>query len=256
MRLTRALGVGLLLGGVFLLGGATAAPTGFTLAFDGAHFVDSVLPAGIRHEGRFTASAPFCTSGTAVDVTDVQIEPLTVLRLHKCDDGSGTVTVLMPTVAGEHGGIGSWQIVEGTGRYADLRGLGSYAGRITAGDPGRFETIVYRTEWRGVVDFDAVAPSVALRAAARKLKKPARSYSIRVALTATDDVAGNAAAYTVDVRAGRAFLAFKKGTTTSGQAVLTLRIRAPRGVRTIQVIVTATDPVGNEGSATASVRLR
>ena len=135
-------------------------PTPFLLTFEGAHFVDSTLTGGLRHDGRFTASAPFCSAGRAYDVRHVVVEPLTVLRLHTCDDGSGSFTAFMPVVRGEHGGPGVWQFVEGTGGYAALRGVGTYAGTLTSGNPGAFETISYRTEWRGVVGFDVDPPAI------------------------------------------------------------------------------------------------
>jgi hypothetical protein len=141
-----------------IAGSASATPTSFTLSFQGSHVTDPSFPAGLRHEGRFTASAPFCPAGKAVDTRDVELEPLTVLRTHTCDDGTGSFTALMPAVAGEHGGGGSWKIVEGTGRYATLRGIGTYAGHIISGDPQVFETIVFETSWQGVVDFDIADP--------------------------------------------------------------------------------------------------
>jgi hypothetical protein len=236
--------------------GARGSPASFTLSFDGMHVLDSSLPAGLRHEGRFTASAPFCPAGKAVDVRDLATEPLTVLRTSTCDDGTGTFTAYMPAVAGEHGGVGTWKIVDGTGRYATLRGIGTYTGKLISGDPDRFETIVYHTEWHGVVDFDAVPPSVQVRAGASKLKRPARTYGVRVVLTAPDDVADNSVTYSVDLRAGHSYLAYKKGTSPTGTAVVKLRVQPPRGTRNLQVIVTATDPVGNEASVTRSVRLK
>jgi hypothetical protein len=235
-----------------LVGGAGGAPATFSLVFEGAHVFDTSLPAGIRHEGRFTASAPFCSAGKAVDTRDIEIEPLTVLRTHTCDDGSGSFTAFMPALLGEHGGNGSWKIVDGTGGYATLRGIGTYSGHITSGDPGRFETIVYTTTWQGVVDFDAVAPTVDAIATSKKLRKPARTYSVRTVLDAHE----GPVTYSVDIRAGKSFLAFKQGTTTSGKTTTTLRIRAPRGARSVQVIVTVSDRVGNENTSTRTVKLK
>jgi hypothetical protein len=233
--------------------GAAAAPSSFTLQFSGSHIPDATRPAGLRHEGRFTASAPFCPAGTAVDTKQLDDGvTLTVFRTHTCDDGTGTFTAFMPEVRGEHGGIGSWKIVEGTGRYATLRGVGTYMGHIVSGDPNLFETIVYTTSWQGVVDFDAAAPTVTASATAKKLSKPKRTYSVRTTLDAHE----GPITYSVDIRAGKSFLALKQGTATSGQAKTSARIRAPRGARTVTVIVTATDAVGNEGATTLSVRLR
>lgn len=235
-----------------LVDGASGAPTTFSLVFNGAHAPDASLPAGIRHEGRFTASAPFCSSGTAVDIRDIEIEPLTVLRTHTCDDGTGSFTAFMPALLGEHGGIGTWKIVDGTGRYATLRGIGTYAGHIISGDPERFDTVVYSTTWQGVVDFDAVPPTFAATATSKKLRKPTRTYTIRTVLNAQE----GQIAYSVDIRAGKSFLAFKQGTSASGRVTVALRIRAPKGARNVQVIVTVTDEVGNESTTTRAVRLK
>jgi hypothetical protein len=251
--LRRTLVVGTLVVAVgALVGGASGAPTSFRLEFAGHHVVDTNLPGGIRHEGRFTASAPFCPVGTAVDIRDIEVEPLTVLRTYTCDDGSGSFTALMPALAGEHGGTGTWKIVAGTGRYATLRGLGTYTGHIVSGDPNVFETIVYTTSWEGTVDFDTVAPTVTSRATAKKLRKPPRSYSIRTSVDAHE----GPVTYSVDVRAGKAFLALKQGTSATGRVTTTSRVHAPRGVRKLTVIVTVSDAVGNETATTLSLGLR
>jgi hypothetical protein len=44
--------------------GASARPTPVTLTFDGRHVVNSSLPDGLRHEGRFTAAPPLCALAT------------------------------------------------------------------------------------------------------------------------------------------------------------------------------------------------
>src|SRR5262245_42368666 len=132
---------------------AAAAPSTFVLTFEGAHFVDPSQPEGLRHDGRFTASAPFCSAGRAYDVQQKVDESgfLTVSRLHTCDDGSGTFTAFMPVVRGEHGRGGTWQIIEGTGSYTTLRGMGTYTGTRLSGDADNFLSIVYRTYWQGLV---------------------------------------------------------------------------------------------------------
>ncbi len=236
---------------------ATAAPAPFLLTFDGAHSVDSTFSGGVRHDGRFAASAPFCTAGQAHDArqsTDVA-GMLNVLRTHTCDDGSGSFTADMPTVRSEHGGTGTWRIVEGTGRYATLRGLGTYTGTLVSGDPNVFESIVYRTNWQGVVDFDADPPTIeTFTTTPRKLRLRVRTYTLRVGLVVRDPSAP--VSYTVDVQAGRAALAFKQGSTASGQATVTLRIRPPRAARSASVLLTTKDALGNETSTSRTVTLR
>jgi hypothetical protein len=259
-RVRVALLVGVAVGAVFALLSvrATAAPTPFSLTFEGAHFADSTLPGGLRHDGRFTASAPFCSAGRAFDVRHFEEADgaLTVLRMHTCDDGSGSFTAFMPRVRNEHGGTGgSWKIVEGTGRYATLRGLGTYTSTLISGDPDVFETITYRTNWQGAVDFDADPPAIErFTTTARKLRQRLRTYVLRIGVTVRDT--GAPVSYTVDVQAGRAVLGFKQGSTSSGQATVTLRIRPPRAVRSARILLTARDALGNETSASRSVRLR
>jgi len=239
---------------VSLASGAAQAPVPFSLTFEGAHFVDSSLIGGLRHDGRFTASAPFCPAGRGYDVRHLPIEPLTVHRLHTCDDGSGSFTAVMPVVRGEHGGSGTWRMIEGTGRYATLRGLGTYTGTLISGDPAVFETIVYRTEWRGLVDFDAEPPAIeSVTTSARKVRQRVRTYTLRVAFTARDTALP--VSYVVDVRAGRAFIGLKRGSTASGQANVTLRIQPPRAARTARVLLTAQDAVGNETTTSRTFRL-
>ena len=165
--------------------------TEFSLTFTGKHVEDPSFPARLRHEGRFTASAPFCAAGSAVDTRDVQDGPLWVERTHTCDDGSGSIIVSMPNVTGEHGGNGFWQIIRGTGKYESLRGSGTYTGQRLSGDPGDFLSITYRTTWKGLVDFDTAPPALTLAATATKLKLPRRTYSVRVALVSTERGTGS-----------------------------------------------------------------
>jgi hypothetical protein len=249
--------VGIALGAVIALVPihATAAPTPFSLTFEGAHFVDFTLPGGLRHDGLFTASAPFCSAGRAYDVRHFEGEPLTVLRIHTCDDGSGSFTAFMPTVRGEHGGSGAWRIVDGTGAYATLRGVGTYTGTLTSGDANAFETISYRTEWRGVVDFDANPPAIEnFTATVRKLRQRVPAYTLRIGVTARDP--SLPISYTVDVRAGRALLDLKQASTASGRATITVRIRPPRAARSVRILLTARDALGNEASTSRAFRLR
>jgi hypothetical protein len=243
---------------VVLAAGAFAAPAQFTLTFDGAHVTDPASPVGLRHEGRFTASPPFCSSGRAYDVRwlDTGSAGLAVDRLHTCDDGSGSFTAFMPAdVANEHGGRGSWKIVEGTGKYAQLRGQGTYLGTLVSGDPNNFPTIVYRTQWQGVVDFDADAPVVAIpSASATKVPKRVGTYTLRVTVTVQEP--STPVSYHALVHAGKTSiipLAQKVVSTTTG-AVVTLRVSV-RTARSVQVAVAATDALGN-GPTTASRRVR
>ena len=242
---------------ISLTGGAGAALSQFSLTFTGKHVVDASFPAGLHHEGRFTASSPFCPAGSALDTRHVQDPPLWVERTHTCDDGSGSIIVSMPNVTGEHGGSGSWQIIRGTGKYENLRGSGTYIGQRLSGDPADFLSITYRTTWKGLVDFDAVPPALTLTATATKLKLPRRTYSVRVALVVRNEELGARVTYSLIVQSRGQFVGggSKQGSTTAGRAAFTLRITPPRAARAVQISVRASDPVGNENTTTRSVRL-
>jgi hypothetical protein len=238
-------------------GGASAAPTQFTLTLDGSHVPDASLPAGLRHEGPFTASAPFCPAGRAADtknVSDVPPVGLVVLRAFTCDDGTGSFTALLPAT-GEHGGGGSWRIVDGTGKYATLRGIGRYTSTRVSGDPGDFLSITFRSTWTGTVDFDVDPPSIGLSARATKLRRPVGAYTLRVVLAVPNEVAGASLGYAVEVTAGSASLASRLGTTTSGKATVALRIKPGRATRHVKVSADVTDPVGNKSSTRRTVTL-
>jgi hypothetical protein len=240
-----------------ITGGANAAPTQFTLTLEGSHVPDSSLPSGLRHEGPFTASPPFCPAGRAVDTEDVSDVPsvgLVVLRAFTCDDGTGSFTALLPAT-GEHSGGGSWRIVDGTGKYATLRGIGRYSSTRLSGDPGDFLSITFRSTWTGTVDFDVDPPSIGLSARATKLRRPAGAYTLRVVLAVPNEAAGASLTYAVEAASGSASLAHRLGTTTSGRATVVLRIKPRRTVRRVKVSADVTDPVGNKSSTTRTVTL-
>ena len=240
-----------------IAGGAEAAPAQFTLTLEGSHVPDASLPAGLRHEGPFTASAPVCSKGRAADAQDVSDVPpagLVVLRAFTCDDGSGSFTALLPAT-GEHGGGGTWRIVEGTGTYATLRGHGRYSSTRLSGDPDDYLSITFRSTWTGTVDFDVEPPSVDVTARATKLRRPTGSYTLRIAMVVPNEAAGASLAYAVEVTAGRASLADRSGTTTSAKATVALRIKPERTTRRVRVSARVTDPVGNASSVTRMVTL-
>jgi hypothetical protein len=250
---------GLLAGGlVALAGGAHAKVLQFSLTFTGKHVTDPSFPAGLHHEGRFTASAPFCPAGSAIDTRHVQDPPLWVERTHTCDDGSGSITVSMPDVTGEHGGRGVWRIIAGTANYERLRGSGTYVGQRLSGDPADFLSITYQTTWNGVVDFDTDPPALNLAATATKLKLPQRTYLLSVRLLVPNEPPGSRVNYSLLVQSRGQFVSggSKLGSLiTPARATLALKIRPLRTARVVRVSVRASDPVGNEGTANRTVRL-
>jgi hypothetical protein len=79
-----------------------------------------------------------------------------------CDDGSGALTVRLVDTEAERtpGRTGIWQVIEGSGSYAELRGMGTLTGVRLGDDAAQPETLRFRTEWKGLIDFDVVAPPI------------------------------------------------------------------------------------------------
>jgi hypothetical protein len=228
-------------GGAFVAIGARAAPTPFELYFDGAH-------RGLSHFGPFTSTAPFCAAGTVADIR--QYFPATS-RKYACDDGSGSLVILVDNFPDEHvtGGKGAWKISAGTGRYAKLRGSGSWTGLSWTGNPQDPTTITFRTKMQGTVDFDEVAPALGItRASAKRLAKPAGSYLVKVVFVARDG-AGGAVSFHVKAKSASRTLGTQMGETSTGTGAVSITVRPPRGARTLRLELTGSDEVGNAASA-------
>jgi hypothetical protein len=261
------------LAGVVALSAATAlagraAASPFELAFEGrAEAVDGDVFGGWRTVGTFTSGGPFCESGTAVDAP----HPHDVLMLYTCADGSGSLTLRIGSDQRSESGwvIGGsqsrWTIGEGSGRYAGLRGKGTSSTETLDGDDPFALVVPFRATFQGVADADAVAPSLAFTStSATKLRGAGGWYTIRVALSLRDDVEGNPVAYKLRLKEGpehprdrRLFdLDSTEGTTASGSLSTTFRVLpSSKRVRTIQLLLSGSDPVGNEVSITRSVKL-
>ena len=232
-------------------GSSTNASSEFQLVFDGKH-TPSLL-----HEGPFTTSASFCPSGQAVD-TGVDSATETALRKFTCAGSSGGFTARVGRLPAEHGGSGTWQIVEGSGPLADLRGKGIWSSVRLGGNPTDPATITFRSTWKGVADLDAAPPTVAAqKRSAQKLRRPKGAYRVRLVLT-LNDAAGSAVSYTlavIDPRRPYDWLATKSGTTSSGRASFSLRIRPGKRTRILQLKVDAGDAVGNTTEYATTLRL-
>jgi hypothetical protein len=267
--------VALGLAGVVAVSAATALAAGsaaspFELVFQGRYEWDAeVDPYGLPPEagavlvGTFTSGAPFCESGTAADLPDSR-EP--VWR-YTCGDGSGTLALGMTNPAAANGGTGrgEWTIVEGSGRYAGLHGKGTYSGEMLEVDPEYGASQRFRTTSQGFVAADAVAPSLAFTSAsAKKLRRPAGAYSIHVAFSLRDDVEANTVAYRLRVKEGPEHardrrlwvIDNKEGSTASGSVSMKFRVYpSSKRVRSIELRLTGSDPVGNEVSLAKWVKL-
>jgi hypothetical protein len=230
-----------------LAAAAGAAPTQFQLVFDGHHGVP--MGAGFRHEGPFTASPPFCSAGTVVDLQHQGAG--TAIRLNTCADGSGSATMRVTNYMAEHieGGTGTWRILEGTGTYATLRGKGTWTTVPIGGEDDRF-----RTTLTGIADLDDVAPAVDVsRVSAVALRRPRGAYLVTVAFSAPDNVDGNQVAYDVVASAGDRV--WSKAGQTTDRVTVSLRIRPAAGTRRVRIDITASDPLDNESRRSRALRL-
>ncbi len=182
--------------------------------------------------GTFTATPPFCAEGSAVrrPVGGVQQATMT------CADGSGTIVARGASALS----------FTGTGKYADLRGQGSCA------HDARENTVEH---CQALVDHDAVAPEARDLAVKVSLQKPKklRIYSLRVSFKPEDNLAENSVRYALVVDAGSQFV--KRSGATTAPVAYTLRIRAPKNVRSLRLTLTMTDPVGNESRLSQAIRL-
>jgi hypothetical protein len=261
-----ALGIGLsaLLGVGAVAGSAAStarAPSPFDLVSEGSHSPAApadTFPFGYRHEGSYAASAPFCSAGASADLEyGFDGSWITGLRRFTCDDGSGSVTARTWLLYGDDrlGSEGAWQIVEGTGRFTELRGIGAYAS-VALGDVGEDgHAPSYLETWSGRIAFDARAPSVAVvHASASRLRSARREYRVRVELSARDDVAENPVSFMLTAR-GRFLLAAKYGTTSTGRASVSLPVRPERAMQMIRLKIEVCDPVGNVASVSLPLRL-
>jgi hypothetical protein len=219
-------------------GSSTNASSEFQLVFDGKH-TPSLL-----HEGPFTTSAAFCPSGQAVD-TGVDSATETALRKFTCAGSSGGFTARVGRLPAEDGGSGTWQIVEGSGPLADLRGKGIWSSVRLGGNPTDPATITFRSTWKGVADLDAAPPTVAAqKRSAQKLRRPKGAYRVRLVLT-LNDAAGSA------VDAGRCSRKHDRvrdnaSTQTLKSVALLVSGRVgPRSVYGTVIVLRVTDPVAD-----------
>ncbi len=257
--------VGVALAGVVAVSAATAlaarsAASPFELVFQGRQelvvFGEAILDA--RLVGTFTSGSPFCESGTADDPSWADS-----VRRYSCTDGSGSLTLELTNPFGR--GEDDWTIIEGSGRYEGLRGKGTYREEeLLDGNPEHL-VVPFRSTYQGFAAADSVAPSLAFTSAsAKKLRHASGFYSIRVALSLRDDVERNTVVYRLRVKEGPEhprdrrllLLDSKEGSTASGSVSTTLRVLpSSKRVRSVQLLLSGSDPVGNEVSITRSLKL-
>jgi hypothetical protein len=231
--------------------GALTATAPFHLVFDGKH------NAALLHEGLFTTSSSFCPSGSAADVS---IDSATDTSLRKFSCGSaGDFSAEVAPLPAEHGGIGSWQIVAGSGSLANLRGKGTWTSTRLTGRPDDPATITFRSTWDGVADFDVSPPTIGLSSSrVQKLKRPKGTYRLRILLSLSD-AGGELVSFrlqVVDTRKPIRVLAYKVGQTTTGTAKSTVQVKPAKQTRILQLKIDANDAVGNEATSVKTIRLR
>jgi hypothetical protein len=228
-------------------------PSPFELVIDSSRKpvgVTSTFSLGYRREGSYGASAPFCATG---DFVDLEYGPsgdwITGVSRFTCGDGSGSVTARTWLVSADDelvSSVGAWQILEGTGEYEELRGMGRYASSQRGGAVEDDAAPSYVEAWGGRVAFDAVAPTLTV-------SRPSTShgarddYLIRVELSTRDNVGGNPVSFMLTAWS-RFLLAAKSGTTSTGTASIVVRIRSDEAARRIRLKVEVWDPVGNEAA--------
>ena len=241
----------LMAAGATATGGSQAAPASFKLVFEGRH------NAALLHEGTFTSSVVACPSGSAADVS-LDSDTESALRRFTCAGAKAEFTARVAPLPAEHGGLGSWQIVAGTGPLANLRGKGTWTSTRLAGRPDDPATIVFRSTWDGVADFDVTAPTVAVSGVAvRKLRRPKGTYRLRVVLSLSD-AEGGVVSYrleVVDPRKPLNLLGWKKG-ETAATSIATVRVHPTKTTRILQLKIAASDAVGNDTTFTKTVRLK
>jgi hypothetical protein len=248
-----ALGVAGLIGG----GAATApaAPAGHAASA----FELTLVAPEFTSKGTFSSRAPFCRRGTFVDLLVVRTTPIAYRRL-TCEDGSGSLTISFGTTEAWRPWGASWEIFDGSGSYERLRGRGFVRGEVLGDkiDALLGGTVAWRSTLEGVVERDAVAPTIILsRATVTKLRRPAGAFSIRLALALHDDVDGHPVSYTLRVAArGGTELARRFGTTTKPTLPLTLRVNPPDArAKGVWLELYAEDPIGNPGSLICWLKL-
>jgi hypothetical protein len=259
--------VGIGLAGVVAVSAASAlaarsATSAFELTLEGREVweVDGDALLSDDHRGTFTSRAPFCATGTI----DFGANPQG--RRFVCDDGTGSLTVSIAQPYDPAPYLASWnttwRILEGSGSYADLRGKGSLRGDLLDDEiSDRGGWLTWRSTIEGVVDRDAVAPTLAIASAqAAKLRRPAGAYALRLGIALRDNLADNPVSYTLRVytrrvSAGGHLLAERLGTAGTDPVSMTLRIRPPAGARAVRLVLSGSDPIGNQVSITRSLKL-
>jgi hypothetical protein len=90
------------------------------------------------------------------------------------------------------------------------------------------------------------------RANVAKLRAPPGSYVLRLTFSVRD-APGSLVRYRIAVVGNGRFLASRLGATRSERASAMIRVRPARTVRRLRIAITASDPHGNEATASRSL---
>lgn len=227
---------------------AAATPTPVQVDVIGRHPIGTQ-----RHEGTFTATAPFCRSGSFADVVGTRAA---WTRKFTCEDGSGTITIHVSDPFQEHveGGTSNWTVRQGTGSFTALRGTGTYRTHVVAPEPG-FEA-QFTSAWNGVADLDDTAPTATFtRATVERLRQPAGSYLVRLAFGAKDNVVGNVVSWRLLVPTGGSVVSRAGKIGPSGAVSLSVRVRVSKGARALRLQLAVDDVWHNHRTVMKEVRL-
>ena len=201
----------------------------FMLVLEGSRTASQAtekLAFGFRDEGAFTALAPMCETGHAVDLEQLLTDGwLTGLRRFECRDG-GTIIARTWLLGGDPSWgyeDGAWLIVAGTGAYAGLRGKGTYVRAFLDDASGSIAEV-----WRGLVDFDDVPPQITIAGiSVVPPRRPHGAYVVRLAFTARD-ASGGPVSFLVTAKSG-ALLAAKYGIAVGETSSVVLNVRPRAG---------------------------
>jgi hypothetical protein len=189
--------------------------------------------------GKGAASGLVCPSGTFADANTVGIKLVTK---HTCGDSSGAFDSFLRAASQTQ----TWRLNGGTGPYTTLRGHG----QCQLNQDNTVRTCQF------VAAFDDVAPTGTVTTFTVSRAAGKRAHTVRAAFTAQDDVAGNAVAFRLGIRAGSRTLATRSGTTTGEAKSFVLKVKAPKGARQLMLTLKLTDPVGNTRTIRRTSRLR
>ncbi len=179
---------------------------------------------------------------------------MAAIRRFTCSDGSGSVTARVELFPAEHdaGGSEPWEIVDGTGQYATLRGKGTWRSVSVSGNQEDPITLTFQIYWTGVVAFDAVPPTVSVKRVTLKQRSKS-AYLVQLRLSASDDNPSNAISYVVTLlgsNGNRHTVYTSKAPEMPGPKTISFTAHAAAGTKSLRAAIAVSDPLGNKRTVT------